>query len=316
MILVTGSAGYIGSQITKYFEINNIKYIGIDNFLHSTQKNIVNQKKFIKVDCKETTKIEKIINKFHIETVIHCAASSYVLEGEFKKKKYINNNYKNTKKFIDSCNKNSVKNFIFLSSSNVYSQSNKPYKENAKKKPKNTYGKTKLAIEKYLEKKKFDNLIVLRLFNIIGLIRNFYVPKKVNKNYQRLITNLFKQNKKENVVIRYKKINKKKILYPKRDFLDIRDFLKFLKKIIQLLKKNKNSKIILNVGSGNSISINHIIHLCKNKFNLNINPIYAHINVKEIMITKANIDKSIKKLKWKPKVSIFTSLLSYKKFLK
>jgi len=83
-----------------------------------------------------------------------------------------------------------------------------------------------------------------------------------------------------------------------------------------LLKKNKIRKTILNAGSGNSISINDIINLCKDKFNLKIKPIYVQINSKEIMITKANIDKSIKVLKWKPKVSIYSSLLSYKKFLK
>ena len=38
MILVTGSAGYIGSQISKYFDDNGIKYIGIDDFRHSTTK--------------------------------------------------------------------------------------------------------------------------------------------------------------------------------------------------------------------------------------------------------------------------------------
>ena len=122
MILVTGSTGYIGSQISECFERNNINYIGIDNFSYSTQKNISNQNKFINADYKEIARINRIIKKFNIETVIHCAASSYVLEGEFKKKKYIENNYKNTIKFIDACNKNSVKNFIFLSTSNVYNQ--------------------------------------------------------------------------------------------------------------------------------------------------------------------------------------------------
>ena len=45
MILVKGSAGYIGSQITEYFEKNNINYIGIDNFLYSITANITSKKK-------------------------------------------------------------------------------------------------------------------------------------------------------------------------------------------------------------------------------------------------------------------------------
>ena len=61
MILVTGSAGYIGSQITEYFEKNNINYIGIDNFLYSIPANITNKKRFIKTDFNDSKKITKII---------------------------------------------------------------------------------------------------------------------------------------------------------------------------------------------------------------------------------------------------------------
>ena len=238
MILVTGSAGYIGSQITEYFEKNNINYIGIDNFLYSIPANITSKKRFIKTDFKDSKKITKIIKKFNIDTIIHCAAASYVLEGEFKKKKYIKNNYKNTIIFINVCKKNFVKNFIFLSSSNVYSQSNMSYREDSKKKPKNIYGKTKLRIENYLLTRKFESVIILRLFNIIGLIKKFYSPNKINRKYQRLITNLFNSTKKKEITIRYKKKGNKNI-YPSRDFLDIRDFLIFIKKIIYLLKKIK-----------------------------------------------------------------------------
>ncbi len=85
MILVTGSAGYIGSQITEYFEKNNINYIGVDNFLYSIPANITSKKRFIKTNFKDSKKITKIIKKFNIDTIMHCAAASYVLEGEFKK---------------------------------------------------------------------------------------------------------------------------------------------------------------------------------------------------------------------------------------
>ena len=314
MILVTGSAGYIGSQIAHYFEINNINYLGIDNFLYSIPINIPNRKKFLKVDINDSNKIKKIIKKYNIKTVIHCAASSYVLEGETKKIKYKENNYKNTKTFINTCYKNFVNNFIFLSSSNIYKESNKSYVENNKKKPINVYGKTKLKIENYLLKKKFKSLVILRLFNIVGLIKKYHVPKKINVKYQRLITNLF-HTKKSKILIRYKMKNNK-YTYPKRDFLDIRDLLIYIKKIPFLLKKSKINKIILNMGSGKTISIDQIFQLCKKKFNLNIKFSFIKIGNKEIMTTKADMKKSIKVLRWKPKFSIESSLTSYSKFLK
>ena len=84
MILVTGSTGYIGSQITHFLESNNIRYIGIDNFLHSSNFNINNKKKFFKIDIKDSGKIKKVVKKFNIKTVIHCAASSYVVKSVAK----------------------------------------------------------------------------------------------------------------------------------------------------------------------------------------------------------------------------------------
>ena len=47
MILITGSAGYIGSQICKEFEKLKIKYIGINNLKYTYREDTYNKKKFI-----------------------------------------------------------------------------------------------------------------------------------------------------------------------------------------------------------------------------------------------------------------------------
>ena len=93
---------------------------------------------------------------------------------KIKKNIRINNIIK-TKKFIEHCLELKIKNFIFLSSSNVYSEKKKIYSENDQTNPKNYYGKTKLTIEKFLLNKKniFNNLIILRLFNVVGLTKKF-----------------------------------------------------------------------------------------------------------------------------------------------
>ena len=65
------------------------------------------------------------------------------------------NNIVKTKKFIETCRKNKIENFIFLSSSNVYQEKNKDISltEISTKIPKNYYGKNKLEIENFLKKK-------------------------------------------------------------------------------------------------------------------------------------------------------------------
>ena len=46
MILVTGSAGYIGSEVCKKLESLKYDYIGIDDLSGTSKKNIFNKKKF------------------------------------------------------------------------------------------------------------------------------------------------------------------------------------------------------------------------------------------------------------------------------
>ena len=128
MILITGSAGYIGSQLHFVLKKKNYNLVGIDNLKYSYKKNIVFKKNFFEKDISNNS-ISSLIRKYKIRTVIHCAAYSYVMDGEFNKKKYIENNVNKTKKFITTCKLNKVKNFVFLSSSNVYKDKIGKFKE-------------------------------------------------------------------------------------------------------------------------------------------------------------------------------------------
>ena len=61
MILVTGSAGYIGSHICNYLYKLGINYYSIDNLSRGSKKNIT--KNFIKADIGNSKKIYNIITR-------------------------------------------------------------------------------------------------------------------------------------------------------------------------------------------------------------------------------------------------------------
>ena len=154
MILVTGSTGYIGFHVCEMLELKKIPYFAIDNFSRSLSKNVINKKKFLKIDI-SSNDIPSLLKSKKIHTIIHAAAFSFPPESENSKEIYYKNNILKTKKFIDNCSKEKIKRFIFLSSSNVYNfslKSIKPAKESQKINPENYYGKTKSIIEKYLKK--------------------------------------------------------------------------------------------------------------------------------------------------------------------
>ncbi len=321
MILLTGSTGYIGSHISHIFEKNKIKYIGIDNLSKSSINNLVNKKRFLKLDYGNENEIIKFFANNSISSVIHCAAYAYVLEGEKKKKIYFNNNVKKTKKFINECIKKKIKNFIFLSSSNVYKDTNKKKIENSKIKLsyiQNNYGKTKFLIERFLisKKKNFQNLIILRLFNIVGYTDSFkYSEKKIDKNL-RIFPLIFKKIIKKKYISIYVKNRNNRLIYPKRDYLHINDLLNLIIKIIKKLHKF-NKKEIYNVGMGINYSLNEILTLISEKLpekmKKNLKLRHKKISSKELISTLSDVKKTTKTFNWKPNNSmdeIISSCLS------
>ena len=318
MILITGCAGYIGSELCKKLEKSNINYVGIDSLKYSYSENIYNKKKFIKSCISNKRLLLNLIKKFKVNTIIHCAAYAYVNDAEIHKKKYYLNNVLKTQKFIDLIVKEKIQNFIFLSSSNVYSENikNNYFSESSKTKPKNYYGKTKLIIEKYLlsKKKFFKNIYILRLFNIIGLTKKFK-PKKFHQfKHQRFFFKIYYMIKKnEPMFLNYIDRKNKTRIYPSRDFLDIRDF----SNIILFILKNLNKKFIkiYNAGCGKSYALNKILNLMKSSENFNFKLKYTKLPKKEYILTRASIKKINSELKWKPKFLILDSIKSLKKNL-
>ena len=192
MILITGCAGYIGSQLSYIFKKRKLNFIGLDNLKYSYRKNFPLKRNFFKLDI-SSNHINNLIKQNKIKTVIHCAALSYVMDAENNKQKYNLNNIVKTKKFIDMCKNNGVVNFVFFSSSNVYRNTGQIFSENTLRKPINIYGKNKLKIENYLIKKNFSSSVILRLFNIVGVVNKFHIFKP-KKKYQRFFFKLIEKN--------------------------------------------------------------------------------------------------------------------------
>ena len=267
MILVTGCTGYIGFHICEFLELKRLPYFGIDNFSRSHSKNIINKKKFLKTDINSKI-ISSLVSSKKIHTVIHAAALSFPPESEKNRKIYFENNIEKTKTFIDVCVKNNIKKFIFLSSSNVYNfnpNNIKAASESQKNKPSNYYGKTKSIIEKYV-KNKFEICYILRLFNIAGYINKKEFFEFKNK-FRRIMPVITEASRKKLLF----KINlvksKKKLIYPGRDFVHIKDFLSI---ILKILKRNNIGSYIMNVGSGELIYLDKIIKIFEKKMNKKI----------------------------------------------
>ena len=170
-ILVTGGAGYIGSHVLKALIKEGHQVVIFDN-LQKGHKKAVTGGKFIEGDLAEQELLNKVMQEYEIEGVIHLAADSLVGESMENPGKYYRNNFANGINLLESMVNNNVKNIVFSSTAAVYGEPNEiPIKENNQTEPTNTYGESKLFFEKAL--KRYDdihdlNFVSLRYFNAAG----------------------------------------------------------------------------------------------------------------------------------------------------
>ena len=304
-ILITGGAGYIGSATSYLLLKKKFKPIIIDKLIYKKNNIIPKKSIFFKLNISNLSLVKKIIKKYNIKSVIHFAAYKDVEESILKPKKYYNNNYLKTKKFINCCKENGVNHFIFSSSAAVYGNldKNKKVIENSPLKPISIYGLTKKKVEEYLKEISDKNFkfFSLRYFNVLGADKNFkYGP--IGLNLKSFSNNLYKSIISGQDFKIFGNNHKTLDGTPVRDFIHVDDLADIHLKSLKYLIKNKKNQIC-NCGYGKGYSIEKVIKtlLTNNKMNLKYS--YTKKRPGDISYMVADIKKINKILNWKPKHS-------------
>lgn len=171
-ILVLGGAGYIGSH-TVYELIDNGEDVVIIDNLQTGHKEAIHPKaRFYKGDIRDREFLDDVFKKEKIDAVIHFAACSLVGESMEKPLKYYDNNLCGTKILLDSMVANGIDKIVFSSTAATYGEPEKvPILETDRTEPTNTYGETKLSMEKmfkWVGKAHGLRYVSLRYFNACG----------------------------------------------------------------------------------------------------------------------------------------------------
>jgi UDP-glucose 4-epimerase len=321
-ILVTGGAGYIGSKIVADLIKKNYKVYVVDN-LSTGYKFLINKKaSFLKINISNKEKLSSYIKKNKITSVIHCAASLDVNESEKNPRKYYINNFINTKKLLDVCIKNNLKNFIFSSTCAIYGNVFGKVKENLIPRPVSVYGKTKLKCEKIIQSfaEKYDfNYGILRYFNVAGSDMNNKIGC-INKNNQ-LIKNISSSvASNQNKVFIFGSNYKTRDGTCVRDYIHLDDISKIHCKLLSILSK-KNTSYILNCGYGVGYTVLEIINNFENFFKIKLKKFILQKrkgDIDQIISSTAKMEKILKikfNKKNKLKKIIFSSV-QWEKYLK
>jgi len=260
-ILVTGGAGYIGSQIV--FDLIDLGYnVVIADNLSTGHKKLINKKAiFYKVDIGNKIAMEKIFSKHRIDQVIHLAASLSVEESMKNPSKYYLNNVVNTKNLLEICGKYKIKKFIFSSTCAIFGEGVKKVTENQVPCPTSHYGLTKLLCENLIENlsKKFKFFFyILRYFNVAGADAKYRVGP-INQSGQ-LFKNLSRciVNKNYQINIYGKNYNTRDGTCI-RDYIDVNDLSRI--HINCLTEKSKKKSRIINCGYGHGYSVLEVVKM-------------------------------------------------------
>jgi UDP-glucose 4-epimerase len=133
IIIVTGGAGFIGSNLIKYLlKKTNLKIISIDNYSTGTIKNHINHKnvKYIRGENINISKILKISKK-KIKVIFHFGEFSRIFQSFLKPKECLNSNINNSFEVINFASENKIQIIYSATSSalgnNGKDQNQSPY---------------------------------------------------------------------------------------------------------------------------------------------------------------------------------------------
>ncbi|MCK9856994.1 MULTISPECIES: UDP-glucose 4-epimerase GalE [Paenibacillus] len=170
-VLVTGGAGYIGSHAVAALAERGEEIVVVDNLQQGHREAVVGGKLYVG-DLRDAEFMDTVFKENKIDAVIHFAANSLVGESMTNPAKYYHNNVYGTLCLLEKMIEHDVKKIVFSSTAATYGEpENVPIDEFDRTLPTNTYGETKLAMEKMM--KWFDvahglKYVSLRYFNAAG----------------------------------------------------------------------------------------------------------------------------------------------------
>lgn len=172
-VLVLGGAGYIGSHTVYELIDNGTQVVIIDNLETGFIEAVHPKASFYKGDLRNRAFVDSVLNKENgIDAVIHFAANSQVGESMINPLKYYDNNLCGTKTLLESLVTHGINKIVFSSTAATYGEPESiPILETDRTEPTNTYGETKLSMEKmfkWVGKAHDLRFVSLRYFNACG----------------------------------------------------------------------------------------------------------------------------------------------------
>lgn len=305
-ILITGGAGFIGSNLTKSLILKNNHVVVVDNFSQGSLRKLKEIKgnknlKIVKADILDMSRMLRITKG--IDIIFHLAVQC--LRISLKDPFLVNDvNTTGTLNMLWVGHKNKVKKFLYCSSSEVYGTALKaPMDESHPLKPTTVYGASKLQGEIYA--KCFNDnyglpTVIVRPFNTYGYNGHFAGP------YGEVIPRFIARIKNGLPPIIF------------GDGMQTRDFTFISDTVVGLILAAESEKLngqAINIAYGKEININKIAEILIELLKSKVKIIYDSPRPKDVKRHYANISKAKRILNFHPEISIKEGIKKYLKYL-
>lgn len=178
-ILVTGSAGFMGSHLAERLEDLGHEVYGVDDLSGGFMRNVFNKKNFTKLDLRNRKKVGEYINKLKPEIIFHLAADATEGRSQFTPFSAIDRNIVAYTNLLVPAIKNGLKKMILTSSMSVYGSQQVPFKEEQFAIPEDVYGSAKAGMEtvtRVLSSVYGFKYVIIRPHNVYGNRQNLSDP--------------------------------------------------------------------------------------------------------------------------------------------
>ena len=299
--LVTGGAGFIGSNIAKTLEAQGHEVTVLDDFAKNGNfKNLIG----FKGDVITADLFEQVPADMYFDAIFHEAAITDTTVMD--QKAMMQQNVEAFKNLLQFAAENEIKKVIYASSAATYGNGPVPNVETQSTHPENVYGFSKAIMDNVARQFAAENhdmtIIGLRYFNVYGP-GEYYKGKMASMIYQLYLQ--MKEGKRPRVF---------KMGEQQRDFVYVKDIVK-----INLCALNNGKETgVYNAATGIPRNFNEIIACLNKEMGTNLEPEYfdnpykAFFQVK----TQADITKSTEKLGYTPDYTLETGIADYVKILK
>ena len=160
ILLITGGMGFIGSNFIKYIlglnddykiiNVDKLTYAGNPENLDGIEKDFPKNYKFYKADICDFNKIDGIVKKEKIESIINFAAESHVDRSIYNPAEFCNTNIFGTLTLLNIARKNGIKKYQQVSTDEVYGSldfGDPPFTEKTPLSPNSPYSASKASAD-------------------------------------------------------------------------------------------------------------------------------------------------------------------------